>query len=62
MAKILSCKDVGVSCEWSACAETEDELMRMASEHAQQDHGMSEIPPDIAEKARNAIREGVCLR
>jgi len=62
MARVLSCRDVGVSCDWQACAETDDELMRLAAEHARTDHGMTEIPPDLAEKARKAIREqpGLC--
>ena len=60
MAKTLSCKDVGVDCDWHACAETEEELMRQAAIHAKDDHGMAEISPEMMAKAKAAIKDGPC--
>lgn len=57
MAKVLRCRDVGVDCDYVARGESEDDIMRQATEHARTAHGMPEIPRDLADKARTAIRE-----
>jgi predicted small metal-binding protein len=38
MTKSLSCADVGADCNWSATAETEEELMKKVAEHAKEAH------------------------
>lgn len=59
MKKSLSCKDVeGSMCDWSFCGDTEEEILEKAREHGRQEHGLSEIPQEVMEKARAAIREG----
>jgi predicted small metal-binding protein len=58
MKKSLSCRDVGVDCDFSVCAETEEEIFAKAAEHARTEHNMSEIPSEMREKVRSAIREG----
>ena len=58
MKKSLSCRDVGVDCAFSVCAETEEEIFRKAAEHARTEHNMSEIPQELKDKVRSAIREG----
>lgn len=57
MAKTLRCRDVGLDCDFEAHAETEGEIMQQAVEHARTVHGLEEVPPELAEKARSAIRE-----
>jgi len=57
MAKKLTCRDAGVDCDFVACANTEEETFEKASEHARKEHGMSEIPKDLYDKARSAIRD-----
>ena len=57
MEKRLSCRDVGVDCDFVACAKTEDEIFEKAKEHAKKEHNMSEIPKELYDKARLAIRE-----
>ena len=57
MAKSISCKDVGSDCDFSACANTEEELFLTLGEHAKSDHNMSEIPKDLQDKARSAMRD-----
>jgi predicted small metal-binding protein len=57
MAKTLCCKDVGVDCDFQAHGETEDEIMAQVAEHARTAHGIEEVPAELAEKARAAIRD-----
>ena len=57
MEKKLTCRDVGVDCDFVACGKTEEEIFQKAAEHARTDHNMSEIPKDLYEKARAAIRD-----
>jgi predicted small metal-binding protein len=57
MPKTLNCRDVGVDCDASFTGETEEEIMAQAAEHARTEHGLDEVPPELAEKARGAIRE-----
>ncbi len=57
MAKTVNCRDVGVDCDFVAKAETEQELLQQCAEHARSAHGMNEIPPELAEKVRAAIRD-----
>ena len=57
MAKILKCRDVGVDCDFVARGATVEEIMEKAQEHARKDHGYADIPPELAEKAKAAIRD-----
>lgn len=57
MSKVLKCRDLGVACDWVGRGQTEDEVLQKAAEHARKDHGMQEIPPDLAAKAKAAIRD-----
>jgi predicted small metal-binding protein len=57
MEKRLSCRDVGTDCDFVACSKTEEEIFQKASEHARSDHNMSEIPKELYDKARSAIRD-----
>jgi predicted small metal-binding protein len=57
MNKSLSCRDLDADCDFVACGKTEEEVMQQASEHARKDHNMNEIPKDLQDKARSAIRD-----
>jgi predicted small metal-binding protein len=57
MAKTMSCKDVGSDCDFVARGETEEELMGQVAAHAREKHGIDEVPPEMAEKVRAAIRD-----
>ena len=57
MAKVLRCRDVGVDCDFEVRAETEEEILQKAAEHAAKDHNMTEIPPEVVEKIRQVIRD-----
>lgn len=58
MAKQLNCADVGFDCGAQINADTEDEVMAQAAEHAKSVHGMSETDVQEHEGAiRGAIRD-----
>lgn len=57
MSKVLTCRDVGVDCDFVARGATVEEVMAKAAEHAAKDHGFAEIPPELADKAKAAIRD-----
>jgi predicted small metal-binding protein len=57
MGKVLKCGDVHLGCKFEARGNTEEEVLRAASEHARKEHALTEIRPEDWEKARKAIRE-----
>ncbi len=57
MARRMSCRDVGPDCDYVARGETDEEVMGQVAEHARTAHGMEEVPPELAEKVRAAIRD-----
>jgi predicted small metal-binding protein len=58
MAKQLNCADVGFDCGAQINAETEEEVMAQAAEHARSVHGMSDSDLQEHEGAiRGAIRD-----
>jgi predicted small metal-binding protein len=57
MSKMISCRDVGVDCDFVARGETEEDILRQCAEHARSAHGMDNLSPELAEKVRSGIRE-----
>ncbi len=57
MAKILRCRDVGFDCDVEVRAETEEEILEAAAEHAVRDHHVPEVDDDVVAKVRAAIRD-----
>jgi len=57
MAKVLSCRDVGVDCGFEATGETEKVVIKKSAQHAEEAYGMSEIPPEAVEMCQKAIRD-----
>ncbi|MCL5744330.1 MAG: DUF1059 domain-containing protein [Acidobacteria bacterium] len=57
MSKVVKCRDVGVDCDFAARGETEQEVMQRCADHARKEHGMKEIPPELAQKVKSAIHE-----
>ncbi len=53
----FKCKDIGMTCNFETKANTEAELMPKIAAHASQAHGMKEIPPDVMEKVKKAIKK-----
>jgi predicted small metal-binding protein len=56
MAKQIACNDVMPGCAYTASAETEEDLLKHAAEHAAQAHGVKEVTPELAAKVKAAIR------
>jgi predicted small metal-binding protein len=56
MGKVLRCRDVGMDCDFVARADSEEELLKKAAEHAAKTHNMKEIPAEVLSKVRAAIR------
>jgi predicted small metal-binding protein len=54
MAKTVSCRDVGMDCDFVAKGETDEDVRQQCAEHARKDHNMTEIPP---EEVRGAIHD-----
>ena len=57
MRKSFACTDVGVNCNWTTTGDSEEDIMRKIKEHANNVHGFKEIPQDLADKVKSAIKE-----
>lgn len=57
MAKRLSCGDIVPGCDYVARGENEDEIMAQVAEHARTAHGVEDVSPEMADKARSVIRD-----
>ena len=57
MAMVVKCRDVGVDCDFEARGQTEQEVMQKCADHARAEHGMKEIPADMAAKVKAAIHQ-----
>lgn len=57
MGYALSCGDVMPGCAATFEADSEDDLLGQAAAHASADHGVSEIPPEVLERVKGAVRQ-----
>jgi len=55
--KYIRCRDVGVDCDFEARGATTEEVLAQCAQHAKTDHGMDEIPAELAAKVKAAIRD-----
>jgi uncharacterized OsmC-like protein/predicted small metal-binding protein len=54
--KVLRCRDAGFDCEHEIRAESEEEVLRQAAEHARTVHNV-EVTPEMAEQVKSLIQE-----
>lgn len=54
--KTLRCRDVGFDCGGEIRAESEDEVLRQAADHAQREHNTT-VTPEMAVQIRGLIRD-----
>jgi predicted small metal-binding protein len=54
--KVLRCRDAGFDCDHEVRAESEEELLQQAAEHAQTVHHV-EVTPELVEQVKSLIRE-----
>ena len=55
----VSCRDVGVNCDFIGTGETEEELMNNLVDHAIKDHGYNHeyvMKPEMQEKIKAKIK------
>jgi predicted small metal-binding protein len=55
VAKVLRCDAIFLGCGHVVRAESEEELLRLAAEHAKEVHGVNEIDEVTLRKVRAAI-------
>ena len=53
----IACNDVVPGCGFTATAETEEELMKQVVTHAQREHGVAEVTPELTAKVKAAITQ-----
>jgi predicted small metal-binding protein len=56
MMKVLHCRDAGFDCPQVIKADTEEEVMQQAAEHAAVVHQVA-VTPDMAAQIRTLIQE-----
>ncbi len=54
--KHIACGDVMPGCTFEASAGSEKELLEKVVRHAEHDHGVKEVTPELAAKVQAAIR------
>ena len=54
--KLVRCRDHGFDCDFEAHAETEDEVLQLAAEHAVNVHHL-EVTPELGEVVRQSIKD-----
>lgn len=54
--KVLHCREVGFDCPGIVKAESEDQVLQMAAQHASQVHQV-QVTPEMAEQIRTLIKE-----
>jgi predicted small metal-binding protein len=57
MEKVILCRDVGFDCKGVIRAESEEEAIAQAVDHARAVHGLTEITDEVAAKVRAAVRD-----
>ena len=54
--KTLKCSDAGFNCQGVISANTEDEVMNLAAQHALEVHGVM-VTPEMAEQLKPLIKD-----
>jgi predicted small metal-binding protein len=57
MKKVIHCKDVGFDCDGVIRANSEEEALQQAAQHASEVHGVTDISPEIVEKIKSVMQE-----
>lgn len=57
MVKIISCSDAGKDCDWTASAESEEELMSLVTKHVIKKHKEIELNSQNISNIKSLIKE-----
>ena len=60
MDKTIRCRDLGVDCDYTVCARTEEEVLEQAADHARSVHETKGFSDELYKKMKNAIQDGDC--
>jgi predicted small metal-binding protein len=52
----IACAEIVPDCPFTASALTEEELVKLVAAHAEHDHGITDVSPELAAKVKSAIR------
>jgi predicted small metal-binding protein len=52
----IACNDVIAGCSFTASAAGEEDLLKQVTAHAEKEHGVKEVTPELAAKVKAAIR------
>ena len=55
--KEFTCGELVPGCTASFQGESDDDILRQVAVHAREEHGMDEVPPEVADQVRAAITE-----
>jgi predicted small metal-binding protein len=53
----ISCRDIGVDCDFVATGKDDKEVMEACARHGKQAHNMDKLPPELADKVKASIRD-----
>ena len=56
MTKVVNCRDIGFDCEAVVRADSEEEALEIVAKHAKEVHGLEQVSPELAQKARQAMK------
>ena len=57
MSKHITCDDVVPGCDFTATAGSEEELVKKVTRHAEDEHGVKDVTPELAAKVKAAIQD-----
>jgi len=57
MAKTITCRDVGVDCDFVARGDTMEDILQQCRAHARTAHNMTDLPPELVAKVRAATHD-----
>ena len=60
MDKKVDCRDLGLECSLTVCAQNEEDLVKQMEEHARSVHGMKGFSKEFYEKLRASTYDGSC--
>lgn len=55
--KEFACGAVVPNCTATFQGESEDDILGQVAVHAKEDHGMTDVPPDVVDAVKSNIRE-----
>ena len=59
MQKRIACTDLVPGCTFTATAVSEEKLLKKVVAHPLQDHGVTDVTPELAARVKSAIRDHV---